>query len=31
LYPESYIDELLNIAISNPEAINEILKTVSKK
>lgn len=31
LYPESYIDELLEIAISNPEAINEMLKTVSKK
>ena len=31
LYPESYIEELLDIAISNPQAINEILKNVSKK
>ena len=31
LYPESYIQELLDIAISNPEAVNEMLKTVSKK
>lgn len=31
LYPESYLQELLDVAISNPEAINEILKTVSKK
>ena len=31
LYPESYIQELLDIGVSNPEAINEILKLVSKK
>ena len=31
LYPESYLQELLDVAISNPEAINDILKTVSKK
>jgi len=31
IYPESYLQELLDVAISNPEAINEMLKTVSKK
>ncbi len=31
LYPESYLQELLDVAISNPEAINDILKNVSKK
>ncbi len=31
IYPESYIQELLDIAISNPESINEMLKTLSKK
>ncbi len=29
LYPETYIEELLNIGIENPKMIDEILKTIS--
>jgi len=31
VYPESYLDELLEIAVNNPESINQTLKNVSKK
>ena len=31
LYPESQINDLINIGISNPESIKEMLKEVSKK
>ena len=30
VYPESYLEELLEIAVNNPESINQTLKTVSK-
>lgn len=31
VYPESYLEELLEIAVNNPESINQTLKTVSGK
>ena len=31
VYPESYLEELLEIAVNNPEAINQTLRTVSQK
>lgn len=31
VYPESYLEELLEIAVNNPESINQTLKTVSDK
>jgi len=31
VYPESYLEELLEIAVNNPESINQTLKTVSSK
>ena len=31
VYPESYLEELLEIAVNNPESINNTLKTVSGK
>lgn len=31
IYPESYLEELLEIAVNNPESINETLKTVTSK
>lgn len=31
VYPESYLEELLEIAINNPESINQTLKNVSMK
>ncbi len=31
IYPESYLEELLEIAVNNPESINQTLKTVSDK
>ena len=31
VYPESYLEELLEIAVNNPESINQTLKSVSGK
>ena len=31
VYPESYLEELLEIAVNNPETINQTLRTVSQK
>lgn len=31
VYPESYLEELLEIAVNNPEAINQTLRNVSQK
>tara|TARA_Y100000022_G_C13257111_1_gene380238 strand:- start:194 stop:3136 length:2943 start_codon:yes stop_codon:yes gene_type:complete len=31
IYPESYLEELLEIAVNNPDSINQTLKTVASK